>query len=215
MGEFTETARERNRSVPENKHQDLDELIARYYVQDSEADQDGVAGAIAKDHPGPGRSSSNVLKRIAELVKERILVKRTDVIDWKAVGYPFRYRIDVHVDQDALRIGRSYGAPPGEEPQDPVDNWRRLATYIMRELLPFVEKIPASKTVTKKKFSRNDLILENVTILLGQQADLTVTLRARDQEAVLTFVVDGLRTMRGVRMTSTSHEAWSCVDGEM
>jgi hypothetical protein len=85
----------------------------------------------------------------------------------------------------------------------------------LRELLPFVEKIPASKTVTKKKFSRNDLILENVTILLGQQADLTVTLRARDQEAVLTFVVDGLRTMRGVRMTSTSHEAWSCVDGEM
>ena len=146
---------------------------------------------------------------------DAILSERTTIIDWEALGYPFQYRIDVHVDQEALHEPEFYGAPPGEKPHEPVDSWRRLVQHVMKDLIPFVERIPAAKTISKKKFSKADVILENVTILLGQQANLTVTVRARSQDAVMMFVVDGLRAMRGVKTTSASHEAWPYTHGDL
>ena len=187
------------------------QLIARYFMKHPEAPADQAA----RDLASAIGSSSTAERRIRKMKADAILSERTTIIDWEALGYPFQYRIDVHVDQEALHEPEFYGAPPGEKPHDPIDNWRRLVQYIMKDLIPFVERIPAAKTISKKKFSKDDVILENVTILLGQQADLTVTIRARSQDAVMTFVVDGLRAMRGVRTTNASHEAWSYTHGEL
>ena len=187
------------------------QLIARYFLKHPEAPVDQAA----RDLASAIGSISTAERRIRKMKADAILSERTMVIDWEALGYLFQYRIDVHIDQEALHEPEFYGAPPGEKPHEAVDNWRRLVQYIMKDLIPFVEKIPAAKTISKKKFSKDDVILENVTILLGQQADLTVTVRAQSQDAVMTFVVDGLRAMRGVKTTSASHEAWSYTQGEL
>ena len=200
-------------SAFEKKQQEMDRLIAKHYVHDPGATERKVAVEVAKEHPGPGWSTDTVEKRIQELFSQKILAKRTDIVDWNAVDYRFAYRVDVHLDVEALREAPDYGAPKDERPHEPVDNWRRLARYIMKDLIPFWERIPVAKTVSGTKFHNDDVILQNVTLLLGQQADLTVTLRARNQDAVLSFVVDGLRAMRGVKMTNTSHEAWSVNEG--
>jgi DNA-binding Lrp family transcriptional regulator len=182
------------------------QLIARYFLKHPEAPADRAAHELASAIG----SSSTAERRIRKMKADAILSERTTIIDWEALGYPFQYRIDVHVDQEALHEPES-----GEKPHEPVDNWRRLVQYIMKELIPFLERIPAAKTISKKRFSKDDVILENVTMLMGQQADLTVTIRARTQDAVMTFVVDGLRGMRGVKTTSASHEAWSYSQGEL
>lgn len=188
---------------------EMDQLIARHYVNNPEATHAEVADALEQ----PLRT---VERRISKMIERAVLVRRTDINDWAALGYPFRYRIDVHVDQEALRDPPEFGAPPGEMPKQPkeeVKDWRRLAQYIMKDLLAFVER--SNNTVTNKKISKDDLIVQNVTILLGQQADLSVTLRSRTPDAILSFVVDGLRSMRGVRATTTAHEAWSYIDKEL
>ena len=186
-------------------------MIARYFLRHPEA----TVEQATEDLASAIGSVSTAERRIRKMKADAVLSERTTIVDWGVLGYPFQYRIDVHVDQEALHEAESYGAPPGEEPHEPVDNWRRLVQHIMKDLIPFVEKIPAAKTISKKEFLRDDVILENVTIMLGQQADLTVTLRARTQDAVMTFVVDGLRAMRGVKTTSASHEAWSYTHGEL
>ena len=178
---------------------ELDQLIARYLLSNPEAVTIEIASALGKS--ALGRSEHTVQRRVAKMTEDGVIVQKREINDWAAIGYPFRYRIDVRVDQEALREPPSYGAPHGEEPREPVDNWRRLAQYIMKDLIPYLEEIPASKTVSKRRFSRDDLLLENVTILLGQETDLSVTVRARTPDAVLSFVVDGLRTMRGVSST--------------
>lgn len=183
-----------------------DQLIARHFVTNPEATETEVSEATRLN-------LTKVQRRVSKMIEHQVLVRRTDINDWAALGYPFRHRIDVHVDQEALRDGPDYGAPKDQVPAERVDNWRSLARYVMKDLIAFVEG--CSRPVTNKKLSKNDLIVQNVTILLGQQADLSVTVRARTPDAVLSFVVDGLRAMRGVRMTTTSHEAWSYIDGEL
>jgi DNA-binding Lrp family transcriptional regulator len=187
---------------------ELDQMIARQYVNSPKATEEEVATAIKRPY-------ATVQHRIEKLKGAAILGKRTDITNWAALGYPFRYRIDVHVDQEALRKAPYFGAPFGVEPEKgkEINNWHRLADYIMNDLVSFVGRSP--KTVTQNKLKSSDLVVQNVTILLGQQADLSVTLRAKNPDAILSFVVDGLRAMMGVRMTSTAHEAWSYTDGEL
>jgi len=195
-------------SEPTFECDELDQRIARFYVNAPKATERQVASGIKESY-------STVQDRIQKLKEAAVLGARTDVTNWAILGYPFRYRIDVHVDQEALRKDPYYGAPYGEKPDKgkEINNWHRLADYIMNELVDYVGR--QSKTVAQHQLKPSDLVVQNVTILLGQQADLSVTVRAKHPDAILSFVVDGLRAMMGVRMTSTAHEAWSYTDGEL
>jgi hypothetical protein len=123
-------------------------VIASYFLKHPEEAARDLASVIG--------SSSTAERRIRKMKTDDILVERTNIVDWEALGHPFQYRTDVHVDQEALHEPDSYGAPPGERPDEPVDDWRRLVRYIMRDLIPYVEKTSASRTVSKRKFSRDD-----------------------------------------------------------
>jgi DNA-binding Lrp family transcriptional regulator len=142
------------------------------------------------DEQGVRLSESAVGKRVAELLNNGILERIIIIRDWVTVGYPFRYRIDVKADMKELRLGRG---GPAKEPHA-VDSQKKLGAYI--------------KDVLSRKYVGRLVVLE-VTILLGQQADLSITVRARDSRTVLNFVTEDLRALGGIEATMTSHEAWT------
>ena len=147
-----------------------------------------------------GIPESTVSKRLADMLRERQLARIIEIRDWTAFGYPLRYRIDIKVNQRELRMGRG-GPPEADAPK--IANQKQLATYI-KDTLP---------TLLPQEY-KGQLIVRDVTILLGQQADLTLVVRAKDYETILEFVTNGLRVLGGVDTTMTSQEAWSCSDAE-
>jgi DNA-binding Lrp family transcriptional regulator len=140
-----------------------------------------------------GLPLSTLHKRLAELLRRKCLERVIRVIDWRAVGYPLRYRIDIRVNNRELHRGAS-------DPIGGIDSQKKLAIYI--------------KTVLPKQYS-GSVIVEDVIILLGQAADVSVLIRAKDPHVVFDFVTEGLRRLAGVEMTTTSHEAWSCTEGAL
>ncbi len=167
-----------------------------------------------------GYSPSTVQKRLADLQagNQRRFARVMEIRDWDAAGYPLRYRIDLKVDQIALRAGKDRGGPVNEpdEAEDPVGD---------EDGAPIHLPTPANKINSQKRLARyikqqlavlptfkDGLLCIDVTILLGQEYDMSISLRARDAEVVLEFVTKGLRFLRGVHSTATSHESWSCAD---
>jgi len=118
------------------------------------------------------------------------------LLDLAVLGYPLRYRVDIFVKPANLREGKG-GLP---EDDAVVDSQKKLAQYILRRL-------PARKPFDGK------ILVEDVRILLGSPADLSATVRAKDTDAILEFVTQGLRMCRAVSQTASCLEAWSCRDG--
>jgi len=54
------------------------------------------------------------------------------------------------------------------------------------------------------------VIVEDVCVLLGDPADLSLTVRVKDPDDIFPFVTEHLRTMDGVDNTATSIESWTC-----
>jgi DNA-binding Lrp family transcriptional regulator len=100
-----------------------------------------------------------------------------------SLGYALRYRIDVTVSSSDL-IGQM--------------SLRELAQHIMG--------------LQQDVRFKNKLLVENVHLLLAAQHDLSVIVRAKHHQTVLEFVTDGLRSVRGIRDTSTMQLAWSCIE---
>jgi DNA-binding Lrp family transcriptional regulator len=135
-------------------------------------------------------SESAVGKRLAELLNSNRIERTIVVRDWTGAGFPFRYRIDVTADMKEIRLGRG-GAP--KEPQV-VDSQKKLCAHV--------------KDVLGRKYSKRLVVLDT-TILLGGNADICVTVRAKDPDTVLSFVTEDLRNLGGVEATVTLQEAWT------
>src|ERR1035438_4921120 len=130
-----------------------DEQIARFLMLHPEGTVQEAAAVLSLSRPTAQR-------RIAKMIEDGVIAHQIAIYDWAAVGYPFRYRIDVSIDQEALREPPFFGAPSGEHPKDPVTSWRRLARYIARDLISFLEH--AHSDVVQKKISKDDLIIQDV-----------------------------------------------------
>lgn len=148
---------------------------------------------IARDLKYP---QSTVQKRISRMLHDECLERVVRVVDWSAIGYPLHYWVDVKVRLYELRKGRT--GSPGQ--QSFVDSPKKLAGYIM-QVLP--------------KAYGERLIVEDVIILLGSPADLSISIRAADHHVVLDFVTSALRNLGSVESTTTFHAAWSCVEGDL
>ena len=149
--------------------------------------------SIAKQVSVP---ESTVQKRLSELIQEKRLERVLRVADWENANYPLRYRVDLEINQPELSIG--HGGPHDDDQK--IDTQKKLALYI-KDILP--------------KAFKGLVVVEDVTILLGQRSDLCVTVRARDHHVILEFVTNGLRNLRGIQKTATAQEAWSCIDGDL
>lgn len=148
-------------------------------------------------------------KHLMALRRANAVDKVFQILDWRAIGYSRRYRIDVLIDQRALSRGEGGLSIPESsaakakatrvaEPEqrgEKIDSQEKLATYI--------------KYTLSRDYAGRIVVLD-VNILLGHAADLSVTLCARGKDAIRDFVTNGLRKLGGVYSTSTAEEIWTC-----
>lgn len=161
--------------------------IASYLHENPLAEHKHIADATGLTQP-------QVKHALDDLKREQHIMSGY-LVDLAYLGYPLRYRVDVFVIPANLRDGK--GGLPGDSG---VDSQKSLARYILR-------KLPAQKPFVGK------ILVEDVRILLGNPADLSATVRAKDTSAMLEFITDGLRMCNAVSQTASCLEAWSCRDG--
>src|ERR1700691_2554681 len=114
-------------------------------------------------------------------------------VNFKKSGYEICYRIDVMIDPSSMIFDRDTDTNiPTENPQ------QVLAARILR-------------LVEHKPF-KNWVLIENIEILLGDPADLCVTARVSKHQDIFEFVTRGLRSLPGIRQTSTCQISWSVRD---
>jgi DNA-binding Lrp family transcriptional regulator len=207
-----------------------DQEIIKCVIRDPQAEIDD----LARETTFP---PSTVSKRISQLQRTERIGRGFRILDWKKVGYPFRYRVDVKVNQRKLALGDggpAQGPPvPGtvhanftiegrpvevrfsqEQPKSkvrpaelpPLPPQPEKDIYTQQELASYIKNV-----LGQSPAYTHQLVVESVTILLGgPDADLSILVRAKEPEIILSFVTDGLRVLGGVQSTTTSQEAWSC-----
>jgi len=118
-----------------------------------------------------------------------------------ALGFPERYRVDIWVIPPMLRKGHGGRAHDLDTARRRlvVDSQERLGRYIMETL--------ATDPAFKER-----ILVEDIHILLGGPADMSATVRARDNRSMLDFVVNGLRICEGIQQTTTYLLSWSLPD---
>ena len=136
---------------------------------------------------------STVQKRLSRMEADGCVERGVKVIDWAVIGYPLHYWIDIRLNFQALRKTRTFGPS---------------ATNLQKQLAMLILK-------STTKDLDDSLFVEDVIILLGSPADLSVSIRARDHRTVLEFVTNRLRMIEGVDSTTTFHAAWSSGEGDL
>ena len=179
----------------------VDENILDHYRRHPHATVAEVANEV---HLKPGATH----KRVARLIHGRY-VRRGMTVDLHKLGYRYRFRIDVKINPHVLKseikdkeAGR-FKATQVDHPKA-TNPQQLLAQYIM--------------DLTKGRHPR--ILVEDVVILLGDAADLSITTRAKSRESsqgddpeffpIFPFVTEVLREIPGVENTSTCTQAWSC-----
>ena len=202
-----------------------DRDIARYLSEHPDA-------TIPEIADGVGIPEGTVEHRRSKMVKAGVLQPAaTFVRSWSAVGLPWRFRIDIMINQLELRDGTNGGGPgdcpPYLKPATPIDSQERLASFIKDKLVDYVAwritegkeiedrpSIKHSSSLTAEQF-KSSIIVQDVTILLGHTADLSAMVRSSSLGAIRKFVTSGLRMMKGISATSTAHEVWSYMDMDL
>jgi DNA-binding Lrp family transcriptional regulator len=133
---------------------------------------------------------STVQKRVDRLKKKEV-VKEIYAVNLKKIGYPLRCRIDIQIESVEIRDKRN--------PE--ITSQRDLAKYI-------VEKLAKEKPYVGR------IIVDDVFVLLGGPSDMSLDIRASDNEIVSHFVTEALRKTYGIRNTTTSHLTESYMNGK-
>jgi DNA-binding Lrp family transcriptional regulator len=206
-----------------------DQKIARCIIETP-------AATIREIASETGMSDSTVQRHREKLITDGVLLPNATVVkNWPAVGFKMRFRIDILINQLELRNETKGGGPECEgcpddiKPAKPINSQEQLAAFIKEKLVNYVawrietgkeaSDRPAAKaavgaSLTAEQF-RSAIMVQDVTILLGHHADLSVTVRANSMTAIRKFVTSGLRMMRGITATSTAHEVWSYMEVDL
>lgn len=144
--------------------------------------------SVAKIGKPFGLARDTTQKRINKLTQLGVLQRRYEV-DLDAIDFRNRYRMDINVNPKDLRNNQ------GTLPHPKIKNLQQRLAYRLMAL----------------NVKYEDIIIEDVAVLMGDPADLCVTLRTRglDQRAVFEFVTGVVRMIPGIEKTSTCIEAWS------
>ncbi len=134
---------------------------------------------------------STVRKWLRDLRREKLLTDQARLVDLVAAGVMLRYRVDVTIDSPRLNTSCETGTLKQIHADDP-NKQRRLAYYIKDHVAP----------------SCKGVLVEEVAIMLGDPADLTVTVLVPRHEVIFSFVTEHLRCLDEVKSTSTSHVSW-------
>jgi hypothetical protein len=123
------------------------------------------------------------------------------VVDLPAMGYKLKYRIDVKINPRELRkqLETLKGSVVNRD-----ENPQVILGHYIRYRLPKEERC--------LRFDGR-LLIEDIVILLGDPADLSITVRVQEHKDAFDWVTTILRTLDPVDNTSTCLEAWSVIDG--
>jgi DNA-binding Lrp family transcriptional regulator len=133
-----------------------------------------------------------------EAMIQRGWIKVNPRVDLSTLGFPERYRVDIWIDQRQLK-GKMGGMPQDETK---IENQREMALYLINK-------------VAKRAEFKSNILIEDILILLGGPADLTVIVRATTNDAMLDFVTEGLRMCGGIEKTATCLEQRSYLTGTL
>jgi DNA-binding Lrp family transcriptional regulator len=193
---------------------ETDQRIARFLIDHPTATDDTIAAKL-------NLHKNTVQRRKHAMVEEKVIAPSAAVLDWAAIGFPFRYRIDIQIEPLALRHAESSdedAGPPDwpDKSARKIKSQEQFARFIQSDLVKYVawrikEGMEEDVAEGWENFA-DQVIVHDVVILLGHAADMYLTLRAKNQTAVRKFVTAGLRMMRGVHTTTTSQEVWSCAE---
>jgi DNA-binding Lrp family transcriptional regulator len=179
--------------LPDKSEPTDDQLqILKWLREDPWMLQEELAGKL-------GVTSDAAGHRIRAL-RENDWLDTKHVVNLAALGYRLRYRIDVKTNpfilQQSLEKLKSSLSVADQNPQ------KILAGYIKNKL------------AAEDRFKER-VVVEEITITMGDPADLCVTVRVRDHDDILDFVTAGLRATPGVENTSSCLEAWSVFGGKL
>lgn len=146
------------------------------------------------------KMSEDQMQRRLSTLKDREWWNWRRVVNTASLGFGLRYRIDVKINPLLLR---NHLPELKGRPVERNDNPQKiLARYIKNTL------------ANDHRFKRR-VIVEDITIVMGDPADLCVTVRVQDHDDVFEWVTGGLRAVGGIENTSTCLEAWSVLDGRL
>jgi DNA-binding Lrp family transcriptional regulator len=168
----------------------MDSRILRHLLQHPQHEQADIAREL-------GLKENKVKNVLRKLRKEKWITGGVR-IDPKALGYPERYRVDISIlplklremKRSAPRKGRD---SRGREVYYKLGSQEELAYYIL-------------EIVSQESEFKTMVLVEDVRILLGGPADMSATIRARDNASMLHFILHGLRTCEVIQQTSTCLE---------
>lgn len=186
--------------VEEQQKKDLE--ILEFIRQNPLARELEIAKAVSL-------SRSATHNRLVKLKKLQHL-RSGMTVNLNALGYVHRYRIDVKIDPHVLlqEVRRAKGLDRRSKQNDDQEeselkeackNWNsdNAQEILAFHILSLGDKDP-------------NLIVEDVAVLLGDPADLSVTIRLKKADLVYSFVTERLRGLRSISSTTTCIEAWSC-----
>ena len=143
-----------------------------------------------------GLSVAQTTREMEELAISGALTRKV-VVNLNKLGLRHKYRIDVRLNPRELQENADVAAAGAKwktaNPQE------MLAHYLWDEYSQDNARNP-------------ELIFENATILLGDPADLSLTIRVRDPRKLYEFITTKLRSVLGIENTSTCTEAWAAAD---
>lgn len=118
--------------------------------------------------------------------------RRADLV---RTGAMLRYRIDIKINPSVLQKNKDQGKFHAAGVKHDTSNpQQRLAFYI--------------RDVVAMEFKDRGIIIEEISILLGDPADLCVTLLVPNLTVIFDFVTEKVRGLEEIENTSTSQVAW-------
>lgn len=171
------------REKPDGMDMQILEMLA---ANPLESDNSLVSHCESKDRRLSDRTVEDRLSRLREL---NLLTHRMRLVDLAATGHWFRYRVDIVINSSALRRRASKEPLNGIGQQHGCQNPQERLAYFIRD------------EVAKKS---PDIIVEEVSVLMGTPADLSATVLVQNPRAIFDFVTAHLRSLQEIQSTSTS-----------
>ena len=169
-----------------HKLDDMDVRILELLAENPTAQNEFIRSKMAMEQ-------GTLDKRLKWLKTKHYLADWQRLADLPATGQRLRYRIDIKINPRKLKKRLSAEDFVALSAKYTTDNPQKLLGYYIRDVI-------ANRC--------SGIIVEEVSILLGDPADLCATVLVLKHGDIFDFITEHLRTLDEVENTSTSHVSW-------
>jgi DNA-binding Lrp family transcriptional regulator len=174
-----------------------DEIILACIKENPEATVKEIFERLDGEMPYP-----TVLKRVQHLTEIDVL-RKSFLIDMKALRYTLHCRIDVLISPSELRQENLLTQKTAKDmTQQKPRSQKDLSRHIIEVL------------VMEDRF-KDSILVKDIYILLGSDVDISLDVYAKDYQKITEFVTEGIRNIPGVFNTKTALLTWSVKQGNL